>query len=50
MQRVNLRIDAKGKAASGYNREGESTEAMLVDAHQQLLGNIETKSTSPSLG
>ena len=26
-ERVNLHFDAKGKAASGSNREGESTEA-----------------------
>jgi len=27
MERANLRFDAKGKATSGSNREGESTEA-----------------------
>jgi hypothetical protein len=27
MERVNLFSDAKGQAASGVNREGESTEA-----------------------
>src|SRR5262247_800754 len=29
MERANLRFDAKGKATSGSNREGESTEAGL---------------------
>jgi hypothetical protein len=28
MERANLRFDAKGKATSGSNREGESTEAI----------------------
>jgi len=27
-ERANLRFDAKGKATSGSNREGESTEAI----------------------
>ena len=27
MERANLRFDAKGKATSGSNREGESTDA-----------------------
>jgi hypothetical protein len=27
-ERANLRVDAKGKATSGSNREGESTEAI----------------------
>ena len=28
MERANLRFDVKGKATSGSNREGESTEAI----------------------
>jgi hypothetical protein len=37
MERANLRLAAKGKATSGSNREGESTEAMRAGAEQPVV-------------
>jgi hypothetical protein len=36
-ERANLRFDVKGKATSGSNREGESTEAICAGAEQPVV-------------